>query len=82
MSALPPLCYARHPETGRTILIVHGETGYYPAETELPPEELNSVLGRVPTTLQAEAMLTGCMFGWDIPGANPDVSRERHRGLS
>ena len=82
MSTLPPLCYSRHPETGRTILIVRGETGYHPVQTDLAPEQLNGVLAEVPTALQVEAMLVGCMFGWNVPGADPDRRRERHRGLS
>ncbi len=82
MSMLPPLCYARHPEDGRTILILRGEDGYHPVQTELTPEQLNSVLGEVPTALQADAMLMGCMFGWHVPGADPDKLRERHRSLS
>ena len=82
MSTLPPLCYARHPENGQTILILRGEAGYHPVASDLTPEQLNSVLGEVPTSLQAEAMLTGCMFGWHVPGANPDQLRERHRSLS
>ncbi len=55
---------------------------YHPVETDLTPGQLNSVLGEVPTALQADAMLTGCMFGWDVPGADPDKLRERHRSLS
>ncbi len=51
MSTLPPLCYARHPEGGQTILILRGEDGYHPVQTELTPEQLNSVLGEVPTAL-------------------------------
>ena len=82
MSTLPSLCYARHPENGRTILILRGEDGYHPVESRLTPEQLNSVLSEVPTALQAEAMLIGCMFGWHVAGANPDTLRERHRTLS
>ncbi len=81
MSTLPPLCYARHPENGRTILIVRNEPGYHPVDTALAPEQLNSVLSEVPTVLQAEAMLAGCMFGWDVPAADPDLLRQRHRGF-
>ena len=71
MSTLPPLCHARHPEDG-----------YHPVETDLTPEQLNSVLREVPTALQADAVLMGCMFGWHVPRADPDKLRERHRSLS
>ncbi len=82
MSTLPPLCYARHPEDGQTILILRGENGYHPVQTDLTPGQLNSILAEVPTALQADAMLMGCMFGWDVPSADSDKLRERHRSLS
>ncbi len=41
---LPPLCYARHPETGATVLIVRGEDGYHPVQTFLTPAQLNAAL--------------------------------------
>ena len=79
---LPPVCHAQHPETGSVILIRRGEPGYSPVETRLSVETLNACLDPVPTALQVEAMLIGSMFGWDAPGAQPAVLRERRRGLS
>jgi len=55
-----------------------GEQGYYrngaPFMTEQAAHmfvaRLNDCLGVTP--LQAECMLVGSMFGWDVPGADPD----------
>ncbi len=68
---LPPLCYACHPETGATVLIVRGEDGYHPIRTFLTPGQLNAALTELPTTAQIRAMLVGSMFGWQVPGADP-----------
>jgi hypothetical protein len=51
------------------IAVKRGESGYYPIYTHLTADELNK--GKV-TPPQREAMLIGSMFGWDVPGANPD----------
>jgi len=68
---LPPLCYARQPMTGATVLIVRGEAGYHPVETSLTPEQLNSALANPPTDAQVQALLIGSMFAWSFPGADP-----------
>lgn len=47
---------------------MRGESGYRPASiTDV--ERYNSALGVTPA--QAEAMLAGSMFGFDVPGADP-----------
>ena len=43
-------------------------------DPELTPEKWNAAHGV--TAGQAEAMLTGSMFGWHTPGANPDNYNE------
>ena len=68
---LPPLCYARHPETGATVLIVRGENGYHPVQTFLTSGQLNAALAEPPTDAQVRAMLVGSMFGWQVSGADP-----------
>lgn len=70
-TALPPLCYARHPTTGETVEIRRGETGYHPANTKCSPECLNSKLAQPPTPEQVLAMKHGSLMGWDTKGANP-----------
>ena len=64
-----------HPETGDVILMRRGEPGYQPVDTQLRADVLNALLDPVPTPLQIEAMLIGSMFGWAVPGANPELRR-------
>ena len=68
---LPPLCYARHLETGVTVLIVRGEDGCHPIRTFLTPGQLNAALAEPPTPAQVQAMLVGSMFGWQVSGVDP-----------
>ena len=68
---LPPLCYARHPETGATVLIVRGENGCHPVQTFLTPAQLNAALAEPPSVEQVRAMLVGSTVGWQVSGADP-----------
>lgn len=70
-AALPPLCFARHPSTGGTILIIHGEAGFHPVDTAYTPEQLNAARREPPSREQVAAMLAGSLFGWDKPIADP-----------
>ena len=70
-SALPSLCYIRHPETGETVLIIRDEGGWHPAHTKCLPECLNAKLEPPPTAEQILAMKHGSLIGWDTPGADP-----------
>ncbi len=65
-TGLPLRCYARHPTTDETIMLVRGQLGFWPAGTTLTPEKLNADLADQPTAAQAQAMLTGSMFGWHV----------------
>lgn len=76
---LPAFAYAEHPATGETIVVKRGKSGYYPANRPGRPDELNARLGVTPA--QAEAMLTGSIFGWDVPGADPAIYDEAGRPL-
>lgn len=75
LAKLPARCFAQLPSTGETIVIVRGESGYRPIDSVCPPEMLNAALPEPPTPEQVQAMLIGSMFGWDVPGADPDVLR-------
>lgn len=76
---LPELCYGVLNTTNELIIIKRGETGYYPTNY-VPAEDyetaekwcdiFNEQLGI--TKFQRQAMEMGSMFGWDIPGINPD----------
>src|SRR5271166_2588031 len=72
-SALPPLCYIRHPETDETVIIIRREPGWRPAHTKCSPECLNAKLAHPPTPEQILAMKHGSLVGWDTPGADPAV---------
>lgn len=74
---LPDHCYSTNQLNGRVIAIKFGESGYYPIETKATADELNAVLGV--TKAQVEAMVVGSMFGWDCPGANPDMYDDEGR---
>lgn len=75
--ALPPHCYGVL-HTGELIIIKNGEKGYFPTDVPVTDresmkafaDEMNEKLGV--TKAQAAAMLSGSMFGWDVPAANPN----------
>lgn len=70
LEKLPAYCAAILPGYGTPIIIVAGERGYHPAPLNLNVEAYNAKRGITPA--QAEAMLVGSMFGWEVPGANPE----------
>lgn len=67
---LPLICAARLPSTGEPIYLRRGEQGYWPAGSDVDPDDFNQALGVTPA--QREAMLAGSMFGWHTPGADPE----------
>ena len=73
---LPEKCYGILPSTGELIEIHRGVDGYYPVKFNhlTSPKEAADLLNRTikVSPIQAEAMLNGSMFGWDVPGADPD----------
>lgn len=76
---LPQLCFAMHPVSERPVMIEKGMSGFYQTvhmtKGQAFVDELNADLGV--TKAQAEAMLTGSMFGWGVPGADPDRYDEK-----
>ncbi len=60
---LPPYSYSTLPVTGEIIVIYRGAGGY-PHQTKSTAQELNEALGV--TKAQAEAMMVGYIFGWDM----------------
>jgi len=66
---LPDLCASRLPTDNTPILIKRGQMGYYPAPN-IDPDEFNAERGI--TDAQKQAMEAGSMFGWHVPGANPE----------
>ena len=79
LAKLPPACFAAVPGSRglRTLRIVRGVPGYADGEAALPVDRLNAGLPVPPTPERVEAMLVGSMFGWHVPGADPDAVRAR-----
>lgn len=70
LEKLPPMCASRLASTGEVILIERGSSGYYHGQGDMDPDEFNLAAGITPA--QVQAMEVGSMFGWDVPGADPD----------
>jgi hypothetical protein len=66
-----PFCASRLPTTGEPILTQRGHKGYWPAPSpDFDPEVYNRDM-KV-TNAQRMAMEIGSIFGFDVPGADPD----------
>ena len=75
---LPELCFSVLPSTGELICIKRGESGYYRSDWSTDDRDRNRELadfnnGKLGVTqAQRLAMETGSMYGWDVPGADPE----------
>ena len=78
-SKLPETCYGVDKTSRELIIIKRNEMGYYKTawapfdsvkEAQAIANEYNGKMGV--TRAQAAAMSIGSMFGWDVPGADPD----------
>ena len=76
---LPETCLSTLQETGELIILKRGETGYYRSEWNTDDAAYNQRiaedhnLARRLTPAQVEAMRVGSMFGFAVPGANPQM---------
>jgi len=68
-SKLPIAAATRHPVTNEPILIKAGIKGYYP----VPGLDVDTYNRDMKVTeAQLRAMEIGAIFGFDVPGADPD----------
>ncbi|MDF0491457.1 hypothetical protein PX699_16770 [Sphingobium sp. H39-3-25] len=70
LAKLPEMCAAHLPGTDEPIVIKRGEKGYWPMPDGMTIEAINATFDATPA--QITAMQAGSMFGWDVPGADPD----------
>ena len=76
LNHLPQRCYTTNAE-GKTVMILQGESGYFPVRNPLfPPADLNEMLGVSPE--EVDVMVGGSMFGWNTPlvqDYKPNISK-------
>ena len=76
---LPETCLSTVPSTGELIVLKRGETGYYHSDWDTGDAEQNRRIAdehnfaRGLSPAQVEAMRVGSMFGFAVPGANPQM---------
>jgi hypothetical protein len=78
---LPKRAFLIHPsEPGTVIRVLRGESGYYIEARYEDPKTAQDVADKMNgpsmTKRQLEAMLSGSMFGWSCPGADPETYNE------
>ena len=74
---LPDFCFSTIPSTGQLIILKKGEHGYYASEWDTGNREENQKIAQAHnrrrgiSDIQEAAMSAGSMFGWSLPGADP-----------
>lgn len=74
---LPDSCLSTLPSSGQLIILKRGERGYYASDWDTGNREENQNIAREHnrrrgiSDIQEAAMSAGSMFGWNLPGADP-----------
>lgn len=82
LQKLPEKSFAVLPSDPCQVIGIHrGVPGYTPLKRHARPEAAAAQVARLHAggnvnEYQAEAMLAGSMFGWHVPGADPDTYRK------
>ena len=77
LDRLPEMCATQLTGTGEAIVIKRGETGFWPLAQGTTVDAFNMLFDATPP--QIVAMEAGSMFGWNVPGADPDRYDESGR---
>jgi hypothetical protein len=77
LNKLPEICASVNAVDGSPIFIRRGVMGYWKAPLAIDVDAFNAERGITPE--QREAMEVGSMFGWEVPGADPDRAAGIHR---
>lgn len=74
-SNLPQYAFVQSNITGETMMVIRGESGLHWDKNlvNFTADEMNAHWGN--TLEQAMAMEIGALFGWDVPGANPEYHK-------
>ena len=74
---LPDFCLFTIPSTGQLIILKKGVRGYYASGWDTGNREENQKIAQAHnrrrgiSDIQEAAMSAGSMFGWNLPGADP-----------
>ncbi|WIW89605.1 hypothetical protein K3M67_06505 [Sphingobium sp. V4] len=68
-ATLPAMCATLLPSTLEPVVIKRGERAYWPLPEGATAERINEIFAASPAHIAAREI--GCLFGWDVPGADP-----------
>lgn len=76
---LPKYAFVQSHVSGETMMIVRGEKGFQFDKNvaKFTAEELNTIRGVKPE--EVKAMEVGALFGWDVPGADPEYHKTEEK---
>lgn len=67
---LPEICCVKPSKDDEWVMVQRGVQGHYPMHRRIDPLQYNRDIEL--TAPQYEAMLAGSVFGFDVPGADPE----------
>jgi hypothetical protein len=68
------IAFVNQPSSGEIVVVKEGEKGYYETLEPMTQDHADVLNERLGVDEQMkQAMLVGSMFGWDVPGALPEI---------